>query len=174
MNFSPELWVALASAVVAICALFVTVYEVRQIRKHNRLSVRPLLTTMQNYDVKGKRQTFSFELINAGFGPAIIKDFILLYDGKEVSKNNIKKLEDFLLKKTRQFRDVKKVSFVPGSSLVAQERCEIFYFTYELGQDISFLEKLDLRVNYQSIYKDEVFTYDTKKDRLFHGEEASA
>lgn len=82
-----ETSISLASAAVALCALGVTVWQGRQNNRHNKMSVRPKLTASENYQDDDNERTVSFELINSGFGPAIIKDFILVYDGKEVAKN---------------------------------------------------------------------------------------
>ncbi len=172
MVFNPETWIAVASAITAVCALSVTVWQGRQNYKHNKMSVRPKLSAFESYDDDGKTRLVAFELINSGFGPAIIKDFILVYDGKEVSKNNRKTYEDFLRGKTKFFTDLNIVSFVPGSSLLMNERCEIFSFRHTHGQDALFIDKLNLRVNYQSIYEDETFIYDSQKDRIHQGKES--
>lgn len=168
---SSEIWISLASAVVALCALGVTVWQGRQNDKHNKMSVRPKLTASEDYEDDDKGRTVSFELINAGFGPAIIKDFVLVYDGKEVANNNRKAYEDFLRQLSQDVSFQSLYSFIPDSSLLAGERYELFSFRHKHGQDISFIDKLNLRVNYQSIYEDEIFVYDSKKDRLFRGRE---
>lgn len=170
---SSEMWISLASAVVALCALGVTIWQGHQNYRHNKMSVRPKLTASEDYQDDDKGRTISFELINAGFGPAIIKDFILVYDGKKVSNNNRKAFEDFLTQLTKdQGVDLLSLySFIPGSSLLTEERYELFSFRHKHGQNVSFIDKLNLRVNYQSIYEDETFIYDSKKDRLFQGRE---
>ena len=167
MDFNTETWVAIASAFTAVCALGATIWQGQQNYKHNKLSVRPKLTTMENYENTDETRTVTFELINAGFGPAIFKDFILVYDGKEISKNNRKTYEDFLTEKTQGFTDVCIFSFIPDSTISSGECCELFSFTHKHGQDASFINKLNLRVNYQSIYEDEIYEYDSRKDRQY-------
>lgn len=166
-----ETSISLASAVVALCALGVTVWQGRQNDRHNKMSVRPKLTASEDYQDDDKGRTVSFELINAGFGPAIIKDFVLIYDEKEVANNNRKAYEDFLQQLSKDVVFQSLYSFIPDSSLLAGERYELFSFRHRHGQDVSFIDKLNLRVNYQSIYEDEIFVYDSKKDRRFHGRE---
>lgn len=166
-----ETYISIASAVVALCALGVTVWQGRQNDRHNKMSVRPKLTASEDYHDDDYGRIVSFELINAGFGPAIIKDFILVYDGKEVSKNNRKTYEDFLRHLSKDVVFQSMYSFIPGSSLSAGERYELFSFRHKQGQDVSFIEKLNLRVNFQSIYEDETWEYDSKKDRSFNGRE---
>jgi len=163
--------ISLASAVVAACALGVTVWQGRQNYKHNKMSVRPKLTASEDYEDDDKGRTVTFKLINAGFGPAVIKDFVLVYDGKEVANNNRKAYEDFLTQLSKDVVFQSLYSFIPDSSLLAGERYELFSFRHKHGQDVSFIDKLNLRVNYQSIYEDEIFVYDSKKDRHFQGRE---
>jgi hypothetical protein len=167
MDFNAETWVAIASAITAVCALGATIWQGQQNYKHNKLSVRPKLTAMENYENTEEARKVTFELINAGFGPAIFKDFILVYDGKEISKNNRKTYEDFLTEKTRGFTDVGIFSFIPDSTISAGECCELFSFTYKHEQDASFIHKLNIRINYQSIYEDEIIEYDSRKDRQY-------
>ena len=169
MDFSTDTWIALASSATALCALGLSLWEGHQNRRHNKLSVRPLLTAEQNFENIDNEKIIRFELMNAGFGPAIIKDFILSYDGREVSKNNRKTYESFLEEKTKGFKILNIFSFVPDSSMPQHEKCELFSFSCKLDSNPSFMNKLNLRINYQSIYQDEIFTYDSRKDRLFQG-----
>lgn len=166
MEVSFETYIAIASAFVALCALAVTVWQGRQNYKHNKISVRPKLTTMENFHDEGRLITVSYELINSGFGPAIIKDFILVYEDKEISKNNRKTYEEFLKEKAKSegCHVLNVIAFAPDSALLAGERCELFSFEHDSLEDISFINKLDLRVNYQSIYEEKTYTYDSNKE----------
>ena len=65
----------------AFLALMVSIYEGYEIRKHNRLSVRPHL---QNAVERTGRIYYSIGLKNGGLGPAIIEDFQILANGKEM------------------------------------------------------------------------------------------
>lgn len=161
------------SAIIATCALGVTIWQCHQNHRHNKMSVRPKLTASEDYEDDDKGRTVTFKLINAGFGPAIIKDFILVYENKEISKNNRKVYEDFLRRITKNVDLQSIYSFIPDSSLLAGERYELFSFRHKHGQDVSFIDKLNLRVSYQSMYGDEdkTYIYDSKKDRLYQGRE---
>lgn len=75
-------WIALSAMIVAVLALFVTIWESYQSRKHNRLSVKPLLGI--GVDIHEKLE---FTLSNQGIGPAVIKEFSVYFDGKLLSKN---------------------------------------------------------------------------------------
>ena len=62
-------------------ALIVSIYEGYEIRKHNRLSVRPHL---QN-DVNRRGVTdYSIGIKNGGLGPAIIEEFEIFANGKKM------------------------------------------------------------------------------------------
>jgi hypothetical protein len=172
MNFDVEIWVAMASAVIAICALGVTIWQGRQNYKHNKLSVRPFLGTFEYRDIiNNNTGRLTFELMNCGIGPAIIKNFVLFYDGKEVSRNNRKTYYAFLQNLLADFGRLEISMYSPGAAMQIGEKLLLLSFDYDFKkQDIGFTNKLNLIVDYQSIYENKVFTYDSKRDRLFHGE----
>jgi hypothetical protein len=72
---------ALASVVIAFCAFVLTVWQVVTTRRHNRLSVKPFLTTWTDSDYDENR--YGIKLINNGVGPALIKSFTIEVDGKK-------------------------------------------------------------------------------------------
>lgn len=166
--------ISLASAVVAMCALGVTFWQARIMRTHNKLSVRPLITSFMNQDVKGETGYISFDIENCGTGPAIIKNFILLYDGKEVVKNNINAYNRFLAEKIKSFAGTNIGCLVPEYPLASGRSFTLLSFHYDVQRhDVSFADNLNVIIEYQSIYEDEIRTYDSRKDRQFHSGEAS-
>ncbi len=169
MAFNSETWIAIASAVMAACALGVTVWQGYQNNKHNKMSVRPKLTTLTNFEEIETETKVSYELINAGVGPAIIKDFILFYDGKEISKNDGETYEKILRENACNTKILYVRSFAPGSSISTKECCTAFSFQYKSGQDISFMDRFNVCIHYFSIYEDEIFTLDTRKTHYYSG-----
>lgn len=173
MNENWEIYISTTSLVIALCALGVTVWQGKQNYRHNKMSVRPKLTASENYEDDEDGRNVTFELINSGFGPATIKEFVLYYDGKEISKNNREVYEEFLKKlaKDNGVDLLSLYSFIPESSLLAEEHFELFSFRHKKGQDVSFANKLNIHVKYQSIYaeEDKTFEYDSKRDRVFQG-----
>jgi hypothetical protein len=160
------------SGIIAVCALVVTFWQGCVIRKHNKLSVRPMIATMERHDEKDGVGYIGFDLENSGVGPAVIKSFVLLHEDSEVSRNNRKTYDDFLRDKTKGFHNVYTGSLVPGYSMQAGTKHPLLIFSYETDKhDVSFIHDLNIIVEYQSIYQDEVFTYDSRKDRQFHGRE---
>lgn len=171
MEFSAETYIALASAVVAACALAVTIWQGRQNHRHNMLSVRPFLGALEHYSNEKNVGQITFELINCGVGPAIIKNFTLLYDGKEVSRNNRRTYEEFLQQLLKDFTVVEIFSYAPGAAMQAGETLELLTFQYDHKQNIDFINKLNLLVDYQCLYQRETFTFDSREARLFQGRE---
>jgi hypothetical protein len=74
--------IALASIFVALLAFSSAIWQANLMRKHNKLSVIPLLAISVNMHNK-----FELTLLNAGLGPAIIKEFSVYFDGKLVALN---------------------------------------------------------------------------------------
>lgn len=153
---------------VAVCALGTTIWQGYIMRKHNKLSVKPLLTTFAIENIGWAE----YRLENCGVGPAIIKNFYLFYDEKEVSRNNRKTYEDFFKDKTKGFLFSSNSSYVPNSVIPAGGSIVLVSFKYDTEKhDVSFAEKINIVIEYESIYQDKVFTYDSRNDRRFHGNE---
>ncbi len=79
---NPDLILSMAGAVTAVCALAFSIWEGRQARKHNRLSVRPLLA----FHHEKRPEARSLVLKNIGLGPAILKQLQLFVRGKLVNE----------------------------------------------------------------------------------------
>lgn len=77
----PDLILSMAGTVTAVCALVLSIYEGRQARLHDRLSVRPLLTFQHH------KRPDTRELIvkNKGLGPAILKRLQVFVGGNPVA-----------------------------------------------------------------------------------------
>ena len=83
--FDVDIFIAIVSAFIALCALGLSVISLMFTRKHNRLSVRPHL----RIDFCRKRPNDCKIIIcNHGLGPAIIED-IYLYSVNTQSKIRI-------------------------------------------------------------------------------------
>ena len=67
----------IATVAIALCAIFFTYWQVRVVKKHNKLSVRPNLTIWTH----SESSSYSVELINNGVGPAIIGCLLVFVDG---------------------------------------------------------------------------------------------
>lgn len=83
--------VEISSISIAVIALGFTFWQIKESRKHNRLSVKPHLNISYRSasDPKGP----CFELTNNGTGPAIIKKFTIYI---EETRFEINAIEDFI------------------------------------------------------------------------------
>ncbi len=113
-------------AILAICALVLTVNRISVMRKHNKISVKPFLTDHISKSLDDKNHyNYSFELINNGLGPAFIKSFSITFDNKVMSykdDDDLKvKLQELLPHGTVQSARI----LGDGYALAAKERCEL-------------------------------------------------
>ena len=83
-----------AANVIAICALVATFWQAYISRQHNKLSVKPYLTTWTNLQDNETSLIFTVDILNNGVGPALIKSFQIY-----VNEQEIKGKEDELVKK---------------------------------------------------------------------------
>lgn len=155
----------ISSAVIALCALVFSIWQGIVARRHNRLSVRPHLSTWTHR--VAEKGFYSIEVINNGIGPAIIEEFTIKVDGKTVTGNGVEAVENVL-----------KILF-PGVpyeanhghlskdySMVAKERCELIKVQF-LGKPVPSeqvvehaMNRCDLEITYKSFYG-EAFHFST-------------
>jgi len=154
-----------AAEIIAVCALVFTAYQAGLARKHNRLSVKPHLTTFGNREELNGVKSIGATIQNNGLGPAVIQSF-----------------QFELLGQLREFRsseeahsvfetiiDNPKVSLsistlCPGHVISNSEKLLIFSAVFPLSEEgsindfESMLDAMAIKVKYQSIYG-ECFEY---------------
>ena len=85
MSSSFERWEARAAIVIAICAMLTSVWQGYEIRKHNRLSTKPIII----YEWEAKEgQKSGIYIQNNGLGPAILTDIEFSYAGKIIQRKD--------------------------------------------------------------------------------------
>ena len=77
----PEVYIALGSLVVAVIALFVSIFEIRRSRRESKLSRLPLLRVNLGTEEDG---FVSFSVENEGDGAAFIEKFEILVNDEPV------------------------------------------------------------------------------------------
>lgn len=166
------------STIIALCALFVTIYEAWSIRRHNKLSVKPHITTFtyrhKNSNKSPSGETIStgtivIELLNNGLGPAVIQDFKVLFDNIDTG---IKNIEDAETISTRVLKG-KIVNhkafeiFNKDYHFAAKEKKCILQIVFPILKTQSFedfvtlISRLSLVINYKSLYGKK-FKYDSR------------
>lgn len=152
-----ETAISLSAAVIALCALFVTIWQGVQNRRHNRLSMRPLL----HFDFLAKDGIVSISLKNTGVGPAVIKKFTVELDGKELYGNEYELLKTII--EEFEIEHLGGELYRPGDTgqglpvngtyeLLRVDNIEVDSPQYfELMNEIS---RVVFRINYESVYEE--------------------
>ncbi len=157
-----------ASAFIAVIALGFAIWQGWQNQKHNKLSLCPLLGSNLLDSRSGNKRHIKFELVNNGVGPVIIESVILFFEGKEKLRDSAKEYNEFFNKNLKNFDNRNLGFLVPDSIMKTTEEQVIWDVKYNLGTDnVDFIKKLDLRVEYKSIYGDKMPAYDTREDIKF-------
>lgn len=190
MGFDINILTSIAVAVIAIIAVIATIWQAIITRKHNRLSVRPWLMTEANEQMHAQSGALiiSLGLVNNGTGPAVIKDFILLYKGAEVSRNNrttfeaaLQILDDSKILKELGTRARATDYFwaAPKGIIAEKEKNNIISVQIPTKPETKLqatkievqkiLSAFDIVIRYQSIYEEAVFTYDSRVNRGYGG-----
>ena len=150
--------IAVCGVVIAVASLGVSAYVAWATRKHNRLSVRPLLGLTTTFTVGA---TAGLRLRNSGLGPARITSSQLTYRGEqlgEFSKPHVDKLREDLyvrphattLGSGRPFLDTDYQQFLLSVDS---------YDPSDHGEFREVIEgRLRLEIQYESIYGGEGFT----------------
>lgn len=156
-----ELVVSVTSAIVALFALFLSLFEGRQSRRHARLSVRPVLDF--KIHVTNKTGRFDVSVSNNGFGPAVVRSWTLLVDGKPYRELGITDWMELTAhfgwdKLMAQGERVSYSYFEKGDVLAMQQQEELVGFpcpTYSTAAADAFrsgVRRLKVLICYESLY----------------------
>ena len=151
-----------AAAVIALCALGVSLYQVIATRKHNRLSVKPHLTSFVTRDLQPGKGRVAFTLINKGLGPAVIRAFVSTLDGHPIAIG-VPREQELILKRLLGDRpfDFSMSTLESGYALSKDERKDVLTLQFPAANQTEFdgvmaqLDRLSLRVEYASMYDEE-------------------
>ena len=163
-------WEAIAgisSAVIALCALGFTIWQFSVQRTHNRLSVKPYLTTWSH---RGDNGLLRVDVLNNGIGPALIKYFKVYVDSHEVKGQDLEIVRKAvkLLFPNYNFTIPYNSFLSEGYMMAANEnRCivSINFTGPNLPTDIEIehaTKRVRILIKYESIYKDSA-EYDSSK-----------
>jgi hypothetical protein len=151
-----NLVISIASPIIAGCALVATIWNACAVRKHNKLSVMPYLA--KEYLIEDGH--FYFKLFNHGLGPAIIKSFDLLLDGKHyVNSNDIQEVLKLLFGEYKKFDYEGTIWGV--DSVISANKSDVLLDVKFTGTEkpseqaiYSRLKKASLVIKYESIYQE--------------------
>ena len=150
--------IAVAASVIALLALFVSIQQGCESRKHNRLSVRPAI----NFVIDISKDTSHPEvlLMNKGLGPGIMKEVQIKVDDNWLAVHSMK---DWLNALQRLGLNVERVKWTAiGIGTVIAPNDQVPLLTMVDGPKgesnnekfRSFLENVKIRIRYESMYAD--------------------
>ena len=160
----------ISSTVIALCALFFTVWQGRQLQKHNKLSFRPHITSWSHSNPD--EGSYTVEIINSGLGPAIIESFTIKIDGEVILGRGTEPIEKGLKLLFPNTNYTSQQAYMAKAySMAPKERCSIVALQFQ-GPQLPTkdtvehaLNRADLIIEYKSFY-DEEFTYSSAEDML--------
>ncbi len=156
---------AIMSAVIAGLIFITTVWQIWQNHKRNKTLVRPHLIILRGNAVAANTRHYKVTLVNYGLGPAIIKNFELLYKGKVVSRNSSITYKRHLTKMMKKFKNKGATHRTRDSIIKTGEELILWEFKCGKDEDTKEIQKLKIRIEYQSIYEDDTFYYPLKKQK---------
>ncbi|MCA0902218.1 hypothetical protein [Microbulbifer agarilyticus] len=149
---------AVSSALIALVALGLAIYEGRSNRQHNRLSLKPSL--VMETSTTNSPPTISATIVNAGLGPAVIQNIQFFHHGTELVGDLEYELREAISKILEKFMvESTSVSIMnPGYVSRASSENNIVMIKV-LPQEPTCIDNLkellnviDVRIEYQSFY----------------------
>jgi hypothetical protein len=83
-----DLIVTISTVLIAISALVVSIWQGKVARRHSKLSVKPRLQLLSDYDK-------SLSIKNTGLGPAFLSSLLIIYEGEKYDffkRNEVERL----------------------------------------------------------------------------------
>lgn len=160
------------SALIAALALLVSAYSAFASRQHNKLSVRPRLTTstFQRVVSDGINSTLQIgvTLTNVGLGPAIVKSASVLLDDIEVPVSSPEDCRQLLLRAFPNAQLGPTVHFMKLNkehAIAVGKDINIVEFTMTgAPQDVKeHLERFAIVVRLESLYGESLQPYDSRQ-----------
>ena len=158
-------YVAITSAVIAVCALGTSLWNAIAIRRHQKLSVRPHLT-FSRYIQPGSPQV-RISLKNNGLGTAIIESINVYLDGNDFPINRASHWCDLVDKLNKIDGDVIGFRMYAGEALRAGDSISLLEVQNDEDGDTEAIgaqfDRIRIVARYKSMY-DEQFTEIMGKD----------
>ena len=145
--------IAGSAIVIAILAFILTWYEGRAIRRHLRLSVRPNLR-IDSHVSSGRLEK---KLLNAGLGPAIIKNAKLNIDGNfivNLTQADLETTRNLIIEAIRSNNlDYVAACSMPRNTVInVNQETELLKITFIGSPDFQYCHNLSLRIEYDIVY----------------------
>ena len=154
---SNELFLSIIGTIIALSAAATTIWQGLLTRRHNRLSVKPLLR-IDKITVMGQKA--SIILANRGVGPATISSVKFLVDGIVIEQSKIKTGFSALKKMGLDSQKYKIFEILHQESFSAGEQMALFESHDKIINEIEGLmieksfDRLSMEIEYESIYEE--------------------
>jgi len=132
---------------IAVMALVISLWQGCEERRHNRFSVRPLLT----FDNTSSGTTKSIRLSNNGLGPALIKAFVITVNSSRYYAKDVNPWQKVVEARNLQGKYSQMYYFANGSHIKVDSKTALF--TWE-ADSIRNLD-ISISIKYNSIYSEE-------------------
>lgn len=150
-----------ASTLIALCALGFTAWQVQVSRRHNKLSMKPHLTTWYHSDSGVGTVRFQYDLLNNGTGPALVRSFLVFVDGQQMTGEGVEPLKKALKVLFPNYTYKTAASFLGDKYMMAaKERVQLLNVefvgpTFPNDAEVDHaLNRARLIIKYESIYGD--------------------
>ena len=156
-KFTADTWIAIVATLCAIIAILISVWDHYEIRKHNRLSVMPLLRFNLEIAQEPDGEYVGLYLTNNGFGPAVVTRYIVRLDDKEIEKEDLK---GEIQAHIGPHSEYKYAGCIRCSPIKESEKILIFGLPNQTiicsasERLLDFLSRLEIDIVYESIYHD--------------------
>ncbi len=149
----------IATTVIAVCALALSIWQGVNIRTHNKLSFRPHLSIWQ--EGASIEYDFSISIENNGTGPAMFTDYIVNLDGKKQQGDSHEHLTNIFRNIFPGFEYDLNTSFYDNSYLMPSGTKQLLMavkFNPERMPPMAFIDqmmdRIDITIKYNSLYND--------------------
>jgi hypothetical protein len=153
-----------SATIIALCAIALTIQQSLALRKHNRLSIRPMLALTSNRQNHPDVVVFESFLSNNGLGPAYIKSFHYLIDGSPVNAETTEQVYEAIEKSAELNIVTWSFTLLKPKHVMGKDTSEkLFLLTLLANSKVTLeeLERYQIKVVYESAYGEE-FIYDSR------------
>lgn len=148
--------VSFCVGLISLCALFLTIFEARATRKHNRLSLATRLTPGLVFDKDNP--AFYSNVENTGIGPAIIKTYEVTIADRKFTNEHI----DWVvaLDSLGLPGEVNGMNFSIGEFIQPGKVYPLLSFAsvdpeFDCKMMLNAIKKIEIQLKYESVYGDE-------------------
>ena len=171
-GYTPDTITAIASGVIALIALAVSLWDHYDTREYYKISVYPNLRsitfTANKQDPRG-----GIKIANGGLGPAVVDSITYFIDGKQVDDGNPQMWAELFIK--QGLSGSWNLERIGQGTIIRPGDEKILFYTYagpgtnwtaNMGDVNRFLRHLDFYIVYHSLYNEKFqFAFDK---RLYH------